>query len=76
MLTSISHARDVAGGNGYLRTKQASEYLSVSPRTIRQWTAHRILSAYRPTKRMVLFRKTDLDAAMERFRTGRIGGAT
>ena len=70
MNTRISQARAVVVGAGYLRTKEASTYLSVSVRTIRSWTQRRILAAYKPTKRLTLYRAADLDVAMQRFRTG------
>ena len=76
MLTSVSHARDVVNGSRYLRTGEAANYLAVSVRTIRDWTTRRILPAYKPTKRLTLYRVADLDGAMDRFRTGgKNGGA-
>jgi len=63
------------GAVGYIRLNEAAAYLGVTPRTLRAWTARRLVPTYRPTCRLLLFRLPDLDAAMERFSTGRpIGG--
>ncbi len=54
----------------FLRTDEAGQRLSVSAKTIRSWIDQRILPAYRPTKRTILIRVSDLEKAMARFRTG------
>ena len=54
----------------YLRTDEAARRLSVTPKTIRAWVDRRILPAFKPTKRTILIRASDLDKAMARFRVG------
>jgi excisionase family DNA binding protein len=59
--------------DGYLTKQAAAHYLSVSTRTIENLIARGELPAFKPTingtrSRKVLFRRTDLDAWIERFR--------
>jgi excisionase family DNA binding protein len=54
----------------FLRTDEAAQRVSVTPQTIRTWVERRILPAYKPTKRTILIRASDLDKAMARFRVG------
>jgi len=56
--------------NSYLRLVAAANYLSIAPRTLRDWTRRRLVKVYRPTRRCLLFKVTDLDAAMTRFSSG------
>ena len=55
--------------DGFMRITAAAKYLSISPRTLRTWVARRLVPAYRPTKRLTLFRRDDLDKALSKFRT-------
>lgn len=54
----------------YVRTDEAGRRLSVTAKTIRSWGDRRILPAYRPKKRMILIRVSDIDKALARFRVG------
>jgi excisionase family DNA binding protein len=54
----------------FLRTNEAAKRVCVAPKTIRAWVERRILPAFKPTKRTILIRESDLDKAMERFRIG------
>lgn len=54
----------------YLRTDDAARLVSVAPKTIRTWVDRRILPAFKPTKRMILIKVSDLEKAMARFRVG------
>jgi hypothetical protein len=48
--------------------QQAAEYLKVTPRCIRDWRARLGLPCYKPTCKIVIYRRTDLDAWLERSR--------
>jgi len=54
----------------YVRTDEAAARCSVTAKTIRSWVDNRILPAFKPTKRTILIRVSDLDKAMARFRVG------
>ncbi len=58
---------------GYLRPEDASRYLGVSPRTLRDWMARGLVAFHKPCKRVVLFSVADLDRAMARFRVTAVG---
>jgi len=58
---------------GYLRKTDAAVYLGISPRTLSNWMRMRIVAYVKPARRVLLFRKNDLDAAMERFRVRAAG---
>ncbi len=52
--------------NPFLNFKQAIEYLGFIPEsTLREWTSTRKVTSYRPGKQ-VRYRKSDLDAFMEK----------
>lgn len=54
--------------NGYLRLKDAAAYLAVSERLVeREFQAGR-LGGFKPSPRVLRFRRSDLDAWMERGR--------
>jgi len=55
---------------GFVRLVPASQYLGISPRTLRSWTYRRLVKCYRPTCRLLLYRIPDLTSAMERFASG------
>ncbi len=59
-----------AGEPEFLRTDEAGRRLSVSAKTIRSWIDMRILPAYRPTRRTILIRVSDIEKALARFRVG------
>lgn len=46
--------------------KQAADYLKQKPRTIRLWRRTRGLPFYRLTSKVVLFRKSDIDAWLDK----------
>ena len=60
---------------GYLRKAAAAKYMNVSVRTLSDWTRMRIVAHIKPSNRVCLFRVSDLDAALSRFRTAAIGEA-
>jgi excisionase family DNA binding protein len=58
---------------GYLRRAGAAKYLGVSLRTIGDMQARRQIPFSRLSARCILFRVTDLDEAVRRFRVNCIG---
>lgn len=58
---------------GYLRKADAAKDLSVSIRTLTEWMQHRVVPYIKLSHRVCLFKQTDLDTAMARFRTAAIG---
>ena len=51
----------------YLRVPGASRYLNVSKRTLLRWVKGHKVPTIKATRRLLLFKRTDLDAAMERL---------
>lgn len=60
---------------GYLRKKEAAQYLSISLRTLSEWQRRKILSHYKPARKVCLFSIQDLERCLERFKVREIGGA-
>jgi excisionase family DNA binding protein len=58
---------------GYLRKAEASQYLSISLRTLTEWTRKGLLPVHKPCRKVVLYAVRDLDAAMNRFRVEAVG---
>jgi hypothetical protein len=52
--------------------KQAADYLHQKPRTIRDWRTRRALPCFKPTAKVTLFRKADLDAWLDRHRVATV----
>lgn len=53
---------------------EAAAYLHQQPRTLRLWRAARGLPHFKPTSKVVLYRRADLDAWLEQTRVAMIGG--
>ncbi len=53
--------------NEYVTPQVAAEYLSVSPRTLRDWVADGRLPGYRLGGRLLRFKLSDLDALARRI---------
>ena len=52
----------------YLRgQKEAAAYARVSTRCISDWQARRIIPFLKPARKLVLFRKSDIDAALSKY---------
>ena len=52
----------------YLRGHaEAARYARVSPRTISDWQKRRIVPFLKPARKVVLFRRADIDRALSRF---------
>ncbi len=52
----------------YLRRLEAAKYLEVSPRTLARWIVRGHIPYIQIGSRLMLFRRSDLDKAMERFK--------
>lgn len=51
----------------FLRRGDAAAYLGVSPRTISDWQKKRVIPFVKMSRKCVLFRRSDLIRAVERF---------
>ena len=58
---------------GYFRRAGAARYCGVSLRTIGEFQRRRVLPYMRVSRRCVLFKREDLDKALERFRVAARG---
>lgn len=58
---------------GYIRREAAARYLGISLRTLTDWQAQRIIPFVKVSRKVTLFRLTDLDAAMNKFRVKAVG---
>ena len=52
----------------YLRRGEAAKYLEVSSRTLARWIVRGHIPYIRIGSRLMLFRRSDLDRTMERFK--------
>ncbi|MBT3192570.1 MAG: helix-turn-helix domain-containing protein [Verrucomicrobia bacterium] len=59
--------------DGYMRRKEAAEYLAISQRTLTNLMARRVIPYYKPSSRITLFSKSELDAALQRSRSRAVG---
>ena len=52
----------------YLRGQAAAgKYGQISKRTVSEWQARKILPFLKPSRKIVLFRKSDIDALLGRY---------
>jgi len=61
---------------GYIRRKEAANYLGISIRTLSNLQSRRIIPFVRLGHRLTLFRIADLDRAMKRFTIKAVGEET
>lgn len=54
----------------YYRSNEAAEYLGVNEKTIRKWARENRIQYSRPGGKILLFDKRDLDAFVEKHRSG------
>jgi excisionase family DNA binding protein len=54
----------------YYRSNEAANYLGVNEKTIRKWARENLLQYSRPGGKILLFDKRDLDAFIEKHRSG------
>lgn len=57
----------------FLRRAEAARMLRVSLGTLDQWTRRRLISVIRPGGRVVLYRRSAIIAALQRFEVQAIG---
>jgi excisionase family DNA binding protein len=53
----------------YIRLPEAAAYCGIAQRTLRAWVRRRIIPSYRPTNRLLLFKKAEIDKALGRFKS-------
>lgn len=59
---------EIPPASDYLRgQKEAAAYARVSTRTISDWQARRVIPFLKPARKLVLFRKSDIDAALSKY---------
>jgi len=56
----------------YVRPEQAIQLLPISKRTLSNWQARRLIKFYR-VGRTILFKRADIEAALERFAVMPVG---
>lgn len=66
-LTEVSDLNH-EGQSHYFRRRPAADYLGVSLGTLDIYIKRRIVPCIRPSSRVVLIRRGDLDAALDRFK--------
>lgn len=57
---------------GYVRRKEAAKYLGVSGRCLANWQKRRLIPFYKMGSRTCLFKLSDLDSVVARFRQNSI----
>jgi hypothetical protein len=57
-----------SGQSDVFNEAEAAAYLHQKPRTIREWRATRGLPCFKPTAKVTLYRRQDLDAWLDRSR--------
>ena len=63
----------ISPATDYLRgQKEAAAYARVSTRTISDWQARHVIPFLKPARKLVLFRKSDIDAALNKFEVAAI----
>jgi hypothetical protein len=55
---------DIVQMRGWMRREQAAAYCGVSPRTLSDWQARRLIPFAKVSHRVCLFRAADLDKAL------------
>jgi excisionase family DNA binding protein len=68
-------AATVEAATPYMRPAEATKLLPVSRRTLSNWQARRVIPFYR-VGRTVMFKRTDIESALERFRVAAVGEAS
>ena len=60
--------------DGYMRRSSAADYCGVSERTLSTWQRQRIIPFVKMGRKCVLFRRSDLDKALDRFKVKSVQG--
>ncbi len=58
---------------GYLRKEEAALYLNISIRTLTDWMKQKIVPYVKVSHRVCLFKITDLDESMDRYKIKAVG---
>ena len=66
--TSSNISTQGTGTSDVFTEAEAAAYLHQKPRTIRDWRATRGLPCFKPTAKVTLYRRQDLDAWLDRSR--------
>lgn len=68
-MTTKEKTREGAGGNPsrYMRAPEAAAYLRVGRRTLSRWQCEGKVAFVRAGRKLILFRRADLDRAMDRL---------
>ena len=74
ILKSVSTASEQP--TDLLDEKQAAAFLHITPRVARLWRSTRGLPHFKPTKKVTLYRRSDLLAWLEQSRVATVGGGT
>jgi len=64
---TASHGVDFLNDCRYIRLKDLAEEIGICQRTIRDWIK-RGLICYRPSRRLVLIKRTDLDEFLSKYK--------
>ncbi len=64
--TDTMQTKNETAAIGYMRRPDAARYLGVSERTISDWQKRRIIPFVKAAYKAVLFKRSDLDKAMEK----------
>jgi excisionase family DNA binding protein len=57
----------------WLRPDEACKYLRISRRTLSDWQKKRLVRFHRPAKKLILFKRADLDSAISKFAVQEVG---
>ena len=67
-MTPVKNETEYLRGQG-----EASKYARVSRRTISDWQSRRVIPFIKVGRKLVLFRKSDIDSALNKFQVSAIG---
>lgn len=71
-----SVTRNVNVKPGYVRRKEAAQYLGISMRTLTDWQQKRVIPFVDVSHRVTLFKRADLDQSLSRYIVKAIGEKT
>lgn len=57
----------------WLRKTEAAQYARISVRTLTDWQRRRLVGFSKPSRRVCLFKRSDIDRALERMATKAVG---
>ena len=65
--------RHMSQRHGYMRREETASFLGISLRTLGSWQRRRLIPFHKVSRRVCLFKVSDLEAALARFRTTAVG---